>query len=144
MLVIVSNTMNMYTVSIHAYIVQTQIMHVAGTSKQVEKQDVSQAEDDLVPKITQSVISTLIQMGVIPTPQQHNTLTAVQPPAPPAAPVSPTVDQPAAVTPKTGTLVAVKTCDDPKVKATIFGDQYLTLTYEGASKRCPTSHKTIT
>jgi len=88
-------------------------MHVAGTSKQLEKQEISQAQDDLVPKITQSVISTLIQMGVIPTPQQHNTLTAVQPPAPPAAPVSPIVDQPAAVTPKPGTLVAVSTCDDP-------------------------------
>ena len=92
----------------------------------------SQAEEDLVPKITQSVITNLIQMGILPATQGPST--AAQVPAPAPETTMPATTIPDAVPYTSGTGVPLSTGVDPKLKAKVWGDQYLPLSSLIASK----------
>jgi len=89
----------------------------------MSKRKRSQAEEDLVPKITQSVISNLIKMGILPATQGPST--AAQVPAPAPETTMPATTIPDAMSYTSGTGVPLSTGVDPKLKAKVWGDQYL-------------------
>ena len=89
----------------------------------MSKRKRSQAKEDQVPKITQSDISNLIQMGIIPAKQESSTAAHVPAPAPATA--TPTIPNAVPYTCMSGTGVPLSTGVDPKIKAKVWGNQYL-------------------